>query len=37
MQGIEMEVEGSVLKYVAKALPENLHIFRTIPLEYMMG
>ena len=27
MQGIEMEAEGSVLKYVAKALPENLHTF----------
>ena len=27
IQGIEMEAEGSVLKYVAKALPENLHTF----------
>ena len=27
MQGIEMEAEGSVLKYVAKALLENLHTF----------
>ena len=32
-----MEVEGIVLKCVAKALPENLHIFRTIPLECVMG
>lgn len=37
IQGIEMEAEGSVLKYVAKALLENLHIFRTIPLECVMG
>ena len=37
MQGIEMEAEGSVLKYVAKALLENLHIFRTIPLECVMA
>ncbi len=27
MQGIETGAEGSVLKYVAKALPENLHSF----------
>ena len=27
MQGIETGAEGSVLKYVAKALPENLHTF----------
>ncbi len=27
MQGIEMEAEGSVLEYVAKALPESLHSF----------
>ena len=37
MQGIETGAEGSVLKYVAKALPENLHIFRTIPLECVMA
>ena len=27
MQGIETGAEGSVLKYVAKALPESLHSF----------
>ena len=27
MQGIETGAEGSVLKYVAKALLENLHTF----------
>ena len=27
MQGIETGAEGSVLKCVAKALPENLHTF----------
>ena len=37
MQGIETGAEGSVLKYVAKALPENLHIFRIIPLECVMS
>ena len=37
IQGIEMEAEGSVLKYVAKALPKNLHSFSDNTIRMYVG
>ena len=37
MQGIETGAEGSVLKYVTKALLENLHTFSDNTIRCVMG